>query len=234
MNKKVNLTDLRFSKADWYGNSEEIIVGGAGTIGSFLTPILCRLGHEVYLYDMDNVEEHNIGVQLFGFESIGKSKVDAVKNLSQSICLFPTIETYNKEYTVESLSSNIMISCFDNMLARRTMFNNWVSFVEKLIDSGDSVNNCIFIDGRMDFTQFQIYCVTPDNIQRYKGTLFSDKDIDDAPCTLKTTPFIGPTIAGLMSSLLCSFLGNVYTNENMYDIPFKVSLMFNPLILNYE
>lgn len=226
--KEVSLKDLRFSGADWYGTSYNIVVGGAGTIGSNIVPLLARLGHNIYLYDMDTVEEHNLGVQLFTNDRIGEPKVNAVMILTYELSS-KSIYPFNEEYTSNSMASNVMISAFDNMNARKIMFDNWVEYVN---DPDNITEQCIFIDGRMDFTQFQVYLVTKDNIEKYRETLFDDNAVDTIPCSLKTTPFIGPMIAGLMSAGLCNFVANGNIGDDLYEVPFKTEFMFPNLICN--
>ena len=226
MGRTIDLKNLRFAEADWGNNYADIVIGGAGTIGSNLCPIVSRLGHSIYLYDMDIVEEHNLGVQLFQSDSVGESKVKAVSNLTFKLS-GNNISVFNEKYTSESMASNIMISCFDNMEARKIMFNNWLDYIDENPD-----DDCLFIDGRMDFTQFQVYFVTKDNIEGYKKTLFNDSEVDDVPCSLKTTPFIGPMIAGVMASGLCNFIANINCKSELYNVPFQAKFLFSMLIMD--
>lgn len=228
MSEIKSTIDLRFKGADWYGNPQHIVVGGAGTIGSNLVPLLTRLQHTIYLFDMDTVEEHNLGVQLFSMNSIGKLKTEAVRDINNLVSS-KWVRACFGEYQEDSITSNIMISCFDNMKARKIIFNNWVKTLKE-----EKFKESLFIDGRMDFNQFQIYFVTPDRIENYKKVLFDDDDIDTVPCSLQTTPFIGPTIAGMMASGLCNFIGNIKLKDDVYAVPFKIEFVFPTLIFNFK
>lgn len=226
---KSSGVDMRFSSADWYGNPQNIIVGGAGTIGSNIVPILSRLGHSITLYDMDIVEKHNLGVQLFPFNSISVKKVTAVNNVNFYINGSLLSSVLDEEYTEDSMISNIMISCFDNMKARKIMFENWEKFLH---ENESTKHNFLFIDGRMDFNQFQIYYVTSDRLSNYRRTLFTDESVDNVPCSLQTTPYIGPAIAAFMSNGLCNFLGNLKLKDVIYELPFKIEYKFPNMMYN--
>lgn len=56
---------------------------GAGGVGSWLTPAICLLksAEEVTVVDGDILEEKNLNRQLFSAKDIGKSKVDALREL---------------------------------------------------------------------------------------------------------------------------------------------------------
>ena len=59
---------------------------GCGAIGSSAATQLARTGASKFcLYDMDKVEEHNIGVSQYTFNDIGKIKVDALEEHILSI-----------------------------------------------------------------------------------------------------------------------------------------------------
>ena len=54
---------------------------GCGAIGSSAALQIARMGAEQFcLYDMDKVEEVNIGVSQYTFNDIDKPKVDALQN----------------------------------------------------------------------------------------------------------------------------------------------------------
>jgi molybdopterin/thiamine biosynthesis adenylyltransferase len=104
----------------------KITICGAGALGSNLVENLSRQGFtQMKLIDMDRVEEHNLGTQIFGQTDIGALKVDAVKNR-----VFRTVgaevETVNKELTPKNArqllkGANLVIDVFDNAESRQAV-----------------------------------------------------------------------------------------------------------------
>lgn len=198
----------RFKDAGWfeYLKDRDVIVGGAGGIGSFVNFFLSRLGCNIYIYDMDLFEAHNMSGQLVRGKDIGKSKTDVAIEIVKDFSNHSRIEALG-EYTEESEFNPIMISCFDNMLARKNMFNNWV---KGLTDENKS--EAIFIDGRLLAEQYQIFCVRGEDleaIEAYKKHLFNDSEVEDVECTYKQTTHCAAGIASHMIGFLTNFaLGN--------------------------
>lgn len=196
--KEIDVTKSRFRDASWYGNVETlttpIVVGGAGGIGSWLTLFLARMlsDNYLFLYDFDNVEEVNMAGQLFGKTHINMPKVNAVQDIITNFTEFTKLSAQNEKYTVDSLRSPIMFSCFDNMEARKVMFNNWSSEAPKH-------ENSVFIDGRLLAEQLQVFIVTPETARRYqKEFLFDDAEVEDTNCSYKQTTHFAAAIAAKM------------------------------------
>lgn len=196
--KKIDVTKSRFRDASWFENAETlttpIVVGGAGGIGSWLTLFLARMLTDTYLflYDFDNVEEVNMAGQLFSKLHIGMPKVQAVQAVVNDFSEFTKLSCQNEKYTVDSLKSPIMFSCFDNMEARKVMFNNWSTEAPKH-------ENAVFIDGRLLAEQLQVFIITPEHAMRYqRDFLFDDSEVADANCSYKQTSHFAAAIAAKM------------------------------------
>jgi hypothetical protein len=125
-----------------------------------------------------------------------------------------------EKYDSDSIKHRYMFSGFDNMQARKDMFNNFIVYVNSWKEDGGS-ETPIFIDGRLSAEQLQIFCVTPDKIEEYKKHLFNDDEVEDAPCTFKQTSHA----AAMIASHMVGFFTNHYTNnvigEIVRDVPFK-------------
>ena len=224
----------RFKDAPWFAKEEtNVVVGGAGGIGSWLTLMLCRAGFFPVVYDFDSLEEHNLAGQLYTKESAEAMtlKVDALKGLCKSFA-DTDISAMGEKYTPESMSHHYVFSAFDNMQARKDMFEAWCEYVEEwkrdieteeiegpLIDSYKVVP--IFIDGRLTAEQMQIFCVTPDKIEAYKEHLFDDSEVEDAPCTMKQTSHSAAMIASHMTGFFTNHFTNNQVGEVDRNIPFK-------------
>lgn len=217
--------NLRFQGLDWYSqdNAPVVVVGGAGGIGSWLSFFLARANFNVTLSDFDTVEEHNIGGQLFKRSQIGKYKAEAVgRNVSEFST--NTINAQIVKITEETATHEFMFSAFDNMDARRAMFKVWKR-------SWNSMNRPIFIDGRLNAEQFQIFCVTPENADEYERMhLFNDSEVEDAPCSAQQTTHTAAMIAGHMVGFFTNHITNINLRDEVREIPFMYEY-FTPMNL---
>ena len=212
-------TTSRFKGATWFSPKERnVIVGGAGSLGSFTVFLLARMNFKPYVYDFDVIEEHNLAGQLFGYSDLGLSKVEALRNRVKDLT-GTYINTSSSEYNEESFTCEYMFSCFDNMKAREVFFNNWV----KHVNENDVVEGFIpiFIDTRLNFENMQIFCVTPDRIDDYRKSLFSDDKIPDEVCTLKSTTHISCMAASHAVGFFTNHLANCVTGEDDRELPFR-------------
>ena len=217
--------NLRFQGLDWYSQDDApvVVVGGAGGIGSWLSFFLARANFNVTLSDFDTVEEHNIGGQLFKRSQIGKYKAEAVgRNVSEFST--NTINAQIVKITEETATHEFMFSAFDNMDARRAMFKVWKR-------SWNSMNRPIFIDGRLNAEQFQIFCVTPENADVYERIhLFNDSEVEDAPCSAQQTTHTAAMIAGHMVGFFTNHITNINLRDEVREIPFMYEY-FTPMNL---
>ena len=229
----IDVKKSRFRDASWFEKIDKfvvpIIVGGAGGIGSWLTLFLSRMlppTSYIMLYDFDKVEEVNLAGQLFKVSDIGLPKVLAVSNIVIDFSGYNKIVAHNERYDSESLRSPIMFSCFDNMKARKDMFENWMLEAKEYPES-------IFIDGRLNAEQFQVFYVTLENALVYKEKhLFDDSEVEDANCSYKQTTHFAAAIAAKMVQGFTGFL------DSTYELPFKYEeigpLFFNETINHAE
>ena len=205
----------RFKDAPWFPQRDELVmIGGAGGIGSWLAFFLTRAGFKPTIYDFDVIEEHNVGGQLFRNSDVGLPKVSALFNIIKEFC-GSEINTFNERIDENSPTHYFMFSAFDNMRARKDLFEVWKK----------SIPNCpvtpIFIDGRLTMEQLQIFCVTPDKIEEYEQNhLFDDSEVEDAPCTMKQTSHSAAMIASHMVGSFTNHITNIYEREIIRDVPF--------------
>lgn len=209
----------RFKDAPWFPKEETFcVVGGSGGIGSWLTVLLARAGFLPIIYDFDTIEEHNMGGQLFPKRLIGKTKVEALAEIVKDFT-DTDITANNEMYTKESMSHHYVFSAFDNMKARKEMFEAWKAYVEEWKSDGGS-DTPVFIDGRLTMEQLQIFCVTPDKIADYEAHLFDDSEVPDAPCTLKQTSHSAAMIASHMVAFFTNHIANNNIGETDRALPF--------------
>lgn len=216
----------RFKDADWFDPSYNVTVGGAGSIGSWLLLFLSRIGFNIYLYEMDNVETHNIGGQLYGESDVGDPKQSAIRRRVKELAMSNSITSMGK-YEEDNIVTPICFSCFDNMKARKDMFYKWGKSLQNL----DEESLPLFIDGRLTAESFRMYIVTPQRTEAYKETLFDDSDIESLPCSFKSTSHIAAMLASHMTTGLTNAITN-HKHGDIRDIPFETK--FEASLFLYE
>lgn len=218
-------TQDRFKDAPWFPERDEyVIVGGAGGIGSWLTFFLSRAGFIPSVYDFDIIEAHNLGGQLFRQEDVGLLKTAALATLIYTYT-GENINAFSERVDQHMMSHHFMFSAFDNMLARKHLFEAWKrSLPGAMIPP-------IFIDGRLEMEQLQIFCVTPATMDEYEREhLFDDSEVDDAPCTMRQTSHSAAMIATHMVASFTNHMTNVYERHVVRPVPFYYE-HFIPLTL---
>ncbi len=211
----------RFKDAPWMGLELEVIIGGAGGIGSWLSLFLARQGVQITLFDMDTVEQVNLGGQLFSENHIGMMKVEAVADISSDFA--NAIIDQEGEYTKDSITHKYVFSAFDNMKARTIMFEKWAA---------QATDDSIFIDGRLLAEEGSIYVVTKAKIEEYRKTLFSDEEVLLVSCSYKSTSHCSALIASLMTSCFNNYITNIKAGIDLREVPFNIN--FQLPVLNFE
>ena len=129
----------RFKDADWYDKSsfQNIVVGGAGGIGSWLALFLTRIGHTLYIYDDDTIDQTNMAGQFYNQSQVGDRKTAAVKDNCRNLNGANLVNTFGR-YDSTGLVSPIMVTCFDNMAGRKLMFEKWAEQKDRelFLDAG--------------------------------------------------------------------------------------------------
>lgn len=208
----------RFKDAPWFPKEDiHVIIGGAGGIGSWTALLLARAGFKPIVYDFDILEEHNIGGQLFAKKMIGLPKVEALAQVVKDYA-DEELMVFNDKITESSPTHIYVISAFDNMEARNYLFKSWYAQ-----SRGDK--QALFIDGRLTAEQMQIFCIRGDDAisaNKYAEIeLFSDAEVEDAPCTMKQTSHAAAMIAAHITGFFTNHITNVTEGDSTRTIPFK-------------
>lgn len=205
-------TTVRFSEAPFYNPGTEVTLGGIGGIGSYLSFFLSRLECKIYCYEYDIVDEPNIGGQMYAYNQIGKTKFEAAQTNNNMFCNGTKMTDLGK-LTNDSFVLPICFSAFDNMSARKLMFEKW-SALE---------NRELFVDGRMLLQSGQVYIVTKGREQEYLNTLFDDNDVQDQPCSAKATSHSGALIASIMTGAFTNYITMKKDSDYILELPFKTT-----------
>ena len=233
ISESVNTAEstVRFSGASWFEAAKSVsaTIAGIGGIGSWTSLLLSRISNNVRitLYDDDNVEVVNLAGQMFSSNQVGLRKVyaaqEVIRYFSGSYC---SAAPYRITLTT-SIYDKIVICGFDNMEARKTLYHKWKENAKSfpVAEQGEF----LFIDGRMNAEEFQIFSIIGDddyNMKRYEEEfLFSDAEVAPAVCSYKQTTYCASMIASFMINSLVNFL----SNQNLENMPRQV-----PFYINYD
>lgn len=211
--EEVNPQFGRVKGADWFPllYNKEVMVLGVGGIGSWTALLLSRIGCELHIYDMDQYEIHNLSGQAIGHSSLGLNKAMAIQERINDFSPDCSTFAYPEQYSEDSPASEIMVCGFDNMVARKTAFNNWKTCLMQ--ESEEYRKDSFFQDGRLLAEQLQIFNIPGDRadlIEQYeKDWLFDDKEVKEAECTFKQTSHCAAMIASHMVGFLTNWASNV-------------------------
>lgn len=112
---------------------------GAGGVGSFLTPVLCKLHgpHALTVIDGDTLEQKNLDRQLFEEEHIGQNKAEAMSGIYA--CRF--MPEWYFDGLLELEESDWLLVCVDNHPARRSALESCDSYGCKAILGGNETTS---------------------------------------------------------------------------------------------
>lgn len=185
---------------------------GCGAIGSSAALQIARMGADKFcLYDMDKVEEVNIGVSQYTYDDVDKPKVNALAGHLRSLGVF-TINEFNGRFTEFKPEGNndIVILGFDSMSSR-------LEAVEALF-SIPGVKPLYIIDGRMGAEHYQQYVFDKPTVSKYKNTWYSDEAGSPEPCNAKATSYC----SNLSGSMIANTVRKLVTKQ-----PFNRTFSFN-------
>jgi molybdopterin/thiamine biosynthesis adenylyltransferase len=210
----------RVKGAEWFPflYQKDVLVLGQGGIGSWLSLMLSRIGCNLFIYDMDHYEEHNMTGQFVGSSMVGQPKVDAVASHIQEFSPACVVNAIYERYTTDSVANNITLCGFDNMVARKIAWQRWR---EQFADDKEA----IFMDGRLTAEHLQIFSIQGGDkgkLQReeYEKHLFNDSEVAEEECTFKQTSHCAAMIASHMTGILTNWASNQVTGTPMRPVPF--------------
>ena len=155
-------------------HSTNVIVYGAGSVGSHVMYELAKLGvKSLEVIDFDTVEIHNIGNQFYRMSDVGESKVVRLKSNIKEFTN-KDIHSNHLEITEDTELNIAMNSChimtFDNIEARRLVFNKLKGFPVDLIDVRAGGEGWELFEVRMD---------NPVECERFEKTLYYEGYSED-------------------------------------------------------
>ena len=142
----------------------DLAIVGVGSIGSFLSFSLNKLGFEnMVIIDHDVVEEHNVPTQLYSDGNIGQPKTIALSKL-----LTGNISSYiGKVTSTNKINTDVVFVCVDSFTQRKQILTAILES-KKRYDVPK-----LLIDGRMHRLVFEVYTILLDNKNSVDGYLKS-------------------------------------------------------------
>lgn len=167
-----------------------ITIIGAGAIGSHVALSLVKSGFEdIIVFDFDEVSIENMSCQGYRKQDIGKSKVDALKEI---ILMYTgvSINVIAKEWAPDPQENRIVVVAVDSMKARTEIFEE----IQKKCFNVEYI-----IDPRMGAEVAALYVMKPHKeSESYKKTLYSDESAVQERCTAKATNYTANMLSGLV------------------------------------
>ena len=193
--------------------TQPIMVIGAGGIGSFTVLTLAKMGFEnITVFDMDVVDEENLGSQFYRTEDIGKFKVMALSDIVDAfadIRIKPFVQIWTAQ---EFQLSGVVVMAVDSMTVRKEIYGA----VKR------NGNVPLVVDGRMGGNQAEIYTFHNNNVpmkKAYENTLWSEGEASMTPCTEKAVMYNVLTIASFIANnIRLGLSGKPYHPKMIMDL----------------
>lgn len=170
-----------------------VTVIGVGGIGSPTALALSKMGVEkITIYDDDTVEDHNLPNQMYRISDIGKSKVEATRDICRDFSGNGLMVAVPERFG-ERTATGIVVSGVDSMKSR---YDIWKQIKY-------NIHVPLYIDARMGAEVCIIHTVKPidpDDVRWYESTLFPDEKSSEEKCTEKAIIYNTFVISGLIAS----------------------------------
>jgi len=173
---------------------------GCGSIGSFTALTLAKMGvQSFHLFDADYVGEENIGCQNFGWEHIGKLKVEALRDI---LVANSPVEVENVHLHPEFVTSDtrlpkiITIVGVDSMAARQII---WKKLKNKVP---------LIVDGRIGGQAIRVFSVMPteEYSSYYEKYFVDDDDAYDLPCTQRNVSYVANLVQAIIGRMVRNYV----------------------------
>ena len=106
----------------------KVLVIGAGGIGSFLIPLLDKIGmYAITVADPDIVEEKNIPYQNFTKEEVDINKALAIQNRYNNVLIASKYPILTEK---QMHGYDLVVCCVDNLGVRRTLYNTSLKWLD--------------------------------------------------------------------------------------------------------
>lgn len=106
----------------------KILIIGTGGIGSFLVPVLDKVGlYDITVADPDIVENKNLPYQNFKYGQVGQNKASVMMDSYSSVNSFSKYPILTEK---QMTGYDLVICCVDNLGVRRTLYNTSLKWLD--------------------------------------------------------------------------------------------------------
>jgi len=191
---------------------KRVDVIGCGATGSKIVMDLAKLGIEnIHVWDFDIIEEHNIANQIFGNLDIGKTKVEAIKEVVKNTT-GTDITIHNERVDGKQEFGEVVFLLTDTMSSRKEIWSKGLKF---------KLKTALLIETRMGIDEGRVYSLNPSklsHIKEWEKTLYSDVEAETSACGASIS--VGPTaeiVAGLAVWQLIRWFSIEQGNDDVLD-----------------
>ena len=200
--------------------TDSIIVVGSGSVGSWTTLCLSKMGcPKIRVVDFDKVEIENTAAQIYSKKDIGSYKVDALSEYIKEMT-GTKIETCNKrweELSEKEKTANIVISAVDDIDVRRTIWTD--------IKTNPYID--LFVDGRMAKELIRVFMIpmaVKSAMDYYENSLKPKEAIEPIPCSERAVVFNVFVVAGLIADAVAQWTNKTLEGKKL-EVIFDLSNM---------
>jgi hypothetical protein len=167
-----------------------VLIIGAGGIGAPASLCLAKTGiGQIQVWDFDEVDDVNIGPQMYGPKMVGTPKVVALNRFLKQQAPWTKVKAIQDRYENQEMDVDVVVTAVDSLDVRRTVW--------KAIKDG-YLRTKLVVDPRMGAEVLTCHTVTPgEDDGWYEATL--EGEALPAPCTAKATFYTG-LVAGAMTA----------------------------------
>jgi len=156
---------------------------GVGALGSLVAITAVKMGFtKITLFDDDIVNLHNLPNQFYGLGDLDKPKVEALRDTLVNYGA-EEVNIHYEKFTEASQSTEIVISCVDNMETRQKLFHTL----------RNRSNLKYYIETRMGLLNYQMFVLPASNkgawLRYQKYHLYPDNEASPERCTAKSILF---------------------------------------------
>jgi molybdopterin/thiamine biosynthesis adenylyltransferase len=200
----TTINDIQYTRQELIldpitAHNTKVYIFGCGTVGSNVAVELAKMGiGNLYVYDFDVVEPHNIPSQRFDRSDIGVPKVHALmRQLGRVTNSDATLVGTDSRVEGPMLADGIVVIAVDSMQSRRNIWEKIARY-----STGGLV-----LDFRMSGNLLQVYAFKPSDT-RYEHSLFSDDAADPTPCGGRTVSYTGALSGSVGANYVRKFLND--------------------------